>query len=710
MPSKIKHNFKSAALALIRGDWANRIARHCSFWANGTGMACLFPENPDSNSPNLIALDVPKATNLIYQQMVETGLLSTQMEPLTIRTVKKQSGANVVVDYAIVYLQGTTLYFGDTAYTVQTGTGTGQLQSLMEDFPNWWKITGMTTGNFYLVETAKDSHVLKFASSPSSISGARSFKVAVVANASPWAVTQYKRSMNGLQVVTCGEEGGGTPLPDNVITGSTMTSGRFVMGAGNHSVAASTFLAPAQGEGLAVTDLNMSGSTNTLPIITRLASTANTGKIASSGIAVIEVGTKKCIKGSNVKIEVPSGSTLHEFDNVAVASDGTLMLDQTTYAWFDPDSESIEDGAVVVADGTEGKVKTVKKLGADKVQLFDDEELTLDTFFDEVTEKIADDALSFVNADGDTPYIDFDEIDAALGDGNAIIGTDEEGFLEEAAKIPQEPDTDKILGVKAGEKGLSFLDRVEGDSTATPFELRVIKNTQGTAISEVRVYLPVTTVTFGNTDWPIQTGSGSGQITAISGKAGWYRINGITSGTIYLVDASTSTTKSGVSIMTHRAKFATAKVSGVNKLNFPVGQVSLSSLVQFHAAKRQNPTDSMMEHDAQTPIDISTGAMANDLPTFQQEGHHLNTDRWVRGQTVLGAVSVHGDDNTITPITDADNKQALCGLKVKVYTRVVRAIDIDWFVWRELIFDKNGMLREMTAEKGVFGECNYAYS
>lgn len=249
-----------------------------------------------------------------------------------------------------------------------------------------------------------------------------------------------------------------------------------------------------------------------------------------------------------------------------------------------------------------------------------------------------------------------------------------------------------------------------------PLTLKAILNSDQSAVSELRVYLPDTTVGFGRTDYPLRIGSDTGYLTAVNGEAGWYTINGITTGTIWLVDDSIEQTVNGVVVRTPRAKFATAALGTANRLNTLVGQVIYTSgadaavIVQTEPLRKGWLGDCEGEHDGQTAIDITLTTNANDLAIFQQEGHRLNTDTWQRGVTGLAKVTVNGDSQTLTAVQDADGNQPLCGTKIRCFTRVIRAVDIDWFVYRELEFDKNGCLRSISAEKGVHGECNYAYS
>lgn len=74
MASAIKHSFKDAAVALIRGSWANRVARFCSFLMGRDGIDVTLSENPSPNSPNVISLNARVAAPKIYEEMKRIGV------------------------------------------------------------------------------------------------------------------------------------------------------------------------------------------------------------------------------------------------------------------------------------------------------------------------------------------------------------------------------------------------------------------------------------------------------------------------------------------------------------------------------------------------------------------------------------------------------------------------------------------------------------
>ena len=74
MASALKHNFKDAAVALIRGAWANRVARFCSYLIGEDGIDVTLVENPEPNAPNRIRLNARTAAPRIYNAMLDLGI------------------------------------------------------------------------------------------------------------------------------------------------------------------------------------------------------------------------------------------------------------------------------------------------------------------------------------------------------------------------------------------------------------------------------------------------------------------------------------------------------------------------------------------------------------------------------------------------------------------------------------------------------------
>lgn len=75
MASKVRHNFKESALALLRGDWCNRVARRVSYWMGCNGVDVTMPDTPSGNDPIKVGLNVPTAAKILAGEMLSKNLL-----------------------------------------------------------------------------------------------------------------------------------------------------------------------------------------------------------------------------------------------------------------------------------------------------------------------------------------------------------------------------------------------------------------------------------------------------------------------------------------------------------------------------------------------------------------------------------------------------------------------------------------------------------
>lgn len=374
------------------------------------------------------------------------GITRRLTKPFELRTQKDDDG-NVEVH---AYLPTLTVEYDSANYTIQAGSSLGTVTEVGD---GWYKINGITAGNVYLNFNSSTSR----ATFGTVTSGSKSYIVGAVSGET---VTQYDKALSGK--LALGEGGGSTPpLPATLIYGN-LTSGHFAVADAVHQVKSGS-VAPANGEGVVVAADSTSGTVNTLPVFTREAGPTAAAKIASSGIEVSEIpyggGTKKVLDGSKVRLAPPAGSQIQDFDNVAVGPDGCLKIDKTEYAYFNTDEsqggEAIEDGGIVVADGTAGRVKTKKYLDPNEISVFgtggEDEPVTLGDVFDAATEKISNAFLDFMLQNTlEEFFVNLDHIWAQNG-GNRMILTDEEGYVEAGIEIPQEPQEDKVLKVGAGD-------------------------------------------------------------------------------------------------------------------------------------------------------------------------------------------------------------------------------------------------------------------
>ena len=91
MAFPIKHDFCERSLALIRGRLWNKVARICSYWASGTGIALVKPETPTPESPIVIGLNPVEAAPAIAHEFDTQGLwaMRAQENKVDASTIKK---------------------------------------------------------------------------------------------------------------------------------------------------------------------------------------------------------------------------------------------------------------------------------------------------------------------------------------------------------------------------------------------------------------------------------------------------------------------------------------------------------------------------------------------------------------------------------------------------------------------------------------------
>ena len=256
----------------------------------------------------------------------------------------------------------------------------------------------------------------------------------------------------------------------------------------------------------------------------------------------------------------------------------------------------------------------------------------------------------------------------------------------------------------------------EGRKEPYPFEVRIVTKPSGSSkvLDYWKIYLPNgLNIRFGRTVYAVVAGNGTGEVVDLGG--GWYKINGLAAtGTIFAVDASTEQEAGWAK--NWKVKFSNTPVSGDHKLNYDLGWVSYDSSTEALSIWQQptvlqgsNIGTGFIELDSTNPIEISGASSTDSSANFTGAGQILLQNTWVRGSTVLAENT--GTTNNPVWVTkyDADGNPQLCGVKLRQVSRVVRIIDKDYYVFRDWIFDKNGMLREVSEEKAVFGEYNDVY-
>lgn len=77
MASPIKSDYRTRAVAFVKGEVINAIARVCSHWASGNYVSVHKPENPSADDPIKWDLDVPRAAQAIVGEFDREGYWKT---------------------------------------------------------------------------------------------------------------------------------------------------------------------------------------------------------------------------------------------------------------------------------------------------------------------------------------------------------------------------------------------------------------------------------------------------------------------------------------------------------------------------------------------------------------------------------------------------------------------------------------------------------
>lgn len=241
-----------------------------------------------------------------------------------------------------------------------------------------------------------------------------------------------------------------------------------------------------------------------------------------------------------------------------------------------------------------------------------------------------------------------------------------------------------------------------------PFTIQPVTSTSGSTVSldYWKIYLGSATLGFGRTDYALHTGTGTGLATDLGD--GWYKINGITSGTLYIVEDSTTTSDGAKN---YRVKFDTSPV-GANLLSHFVATLAFSdgvaTITQVPLPLQGYVGTGETEHDGTGALDIRGATSSSDSRSgFISASHVLSTKTWTRGSSKLQKNTGNTDNPTWVDVTDSNGNTQDCGVKLLCIGRVVRVANYcDYMTLREVTFDKNGMLRSVGAEIGVFGFLN----
>lgn len=151
--------------------WFNLVAS----WLNnvcGDGIIEIRrPDSPKPTSPILFRINM----NSLRDKL---GLARREVvHPFTL--YQELNSANTAVAHLWIYLPSLTFNYSGVDYTIQTGSGTGQVVADPND-AGWYEIKGIQTGSIYLVDaTASGSttKVAKFATAPLSDASKLSYAV-----------------------------------------------------------------------------------------------------------------------------------------------------------------------------------------------------------------------------------------------------------------------------------------------------------------------------------------------------------------------------------------------------------------------------------------------------------------------------------------------------------------------------------------------------
>lgn len=245
---------------------------------------------------------------------------------------------------------------------------------------------------------------------------------------------------------------------------------------------------------------------------------------------------------------------------------------------------------------------------------------------------------------------------------------------------PDEPLPDRPVSLSLNLQGLrdKFVPML--DFRAIPFTLKPIMN--GDNIVSIAVFMPSTTVKYIGDSYSMA----SSAATATQ-PTGWYIINGITNGTIYINRNNANTSE---------WSFGTSEATGTNMWSVKIGSVSSSGVVtQFPVSMRG---DSIIKDDAtisreanKTKINTDGEEPNSDYPQDDYEDPEFEP---------LEGVSWNiGDKEDTEGIPEEQKKEVGC--KVKVFSRVKYDEDngMHYFYFREWTISKAGIVIKIDEEE-----------
>ena len=240
-----------------------------------------------------------------------------------------------------------------------------------------------------------------------------------------------------------------------------------------------------------------------------------------------------------------------------------------------------------------------------------------------------------------------------------------------------------------------------------PFRVKVDAETSsGTTTYTTKVYLPSLQLYIGEVQYSIEDGSETGQVSEIADEPNWYKINGITTGNIFLNDTSTFTTTES----TRKLGFSETRAES------PTFSRHIATINDSHVVIQDGVELILRQEDDKRNSQICRKTNATDINdrTVVPENtvYQLDPHGWKRGVDATTDANLNQSDRTL--VDDASQEVTLnsllrVGIRFQVVTRIVRNDTKDLFYWRWATFDKDGKLCELSAEQGVLAECNKSF-
>lgn len=238
MASKVKHNFKESALALLRGDWCNRVGRRVSYWMGINGVDVTMPETPSENDPIKVGLNVPNAAKILAGEMLSKNLLGMGTggtPPLTMNAAFDDSGTYTGLQ---VFLPSLTIGLFGAQWTI-TGV------TAIAEASGWYNLPSSvksgTVGLRLAVAENAQTHAKTYTATFVGAEPTNALFYPVATVTADGQVTQYAAipsarvtENSGNSVTARTAQSMGTFVSDGVPTGEALQTDRWYLGKGGN--------------------------------------------------------------------------------------------------------------------------------------------------------------------------------------------------------------------------------------------------------------------------------------------------------------------------------------------------------------------------------------------------------------------------------------------------------------------------------------------